>query len=374
MGLEMRVVTVMHDFRGGGAEKVAVMLANEWVSQGYGTEIVCMSEAGPFRALVDDAVSVNCLSKRHAYDAILPLAALLRARRDAIVVAHLTHINVLSLLAGFMAGHPNVFVVEHNDFCRSRSDQPSMAAGIGYAVAPFLYARAQRVICVSQSVRESLPLPLGARDRVTCVIANPISSASSGDLESDCVPHPWFSEEIPVLVACGRFAPAKNYEMMLQALRSILARTPVRLMILGELPRIETLAADLGLSESVAFAGFRDNPASYFSKARLFISSSAWEGLPMTMIEALYAGANMVVTKSCSDAPYLVNDGLFGACVDSQAPERFADVIVRELGRPVASVTEKRQFLAKYSLPIIAAEYAALFARAQSGGDKLRSC
>jgi len=140
----------MHDFRGGGAEKVAVMLANEWLSQGYGTEIVCMSEAGPFRALVDDAVSVNCLSKRHAYDAILPLAALLRARRDAIVVAHLTHINVLSLLAGFMAGHPNVFVVEHNDFCRSRSDQPSMAAGIGYAVAPFLYARAQRVIWATE--------------------------------------------------------------------------------------------------------------------------------------------------------------------------------------------------------------------------------
>jgi len=362
----------VHDFRGGGAEKVAVMLANEWRAQGYSSEILCMSELGPFRALVDAAVPVICLEKRHAYEAISALVGLLRARKDAVVVAHLTHINVMSLLAGLIARHPRVFVVEHSDFRRARSDRPTLAAAVGFAIAPFLYARAQRVICVSQSVCDSIPWLPFARNRGACVIANPIDAVTSGVSELESISHSWFSEDIPVLVACGRFTLAKNYELMLLALPSILARTPVRLIILGEGPerrRMEALATALGVSEIIAFVGFQDKPALFFSKARLFISSSAWEGLPMTMIEALFAGANMVVTQSCSDAAHLVNGGLFGACVDSRSPDCFADAIVRELGRPVASLSAKRAFLSKYSLPKIAAEYGALFACAQSGVD-----
>jgi glycosyltransferase involved in cell wall biosynthesis len=282
----------------------------------------------------------------------------------------------MSILAGLIAGHRHVFVVEHSDFRRARNDRPSTAAAIGFAIAPFVYSRAEKVICVSQSVCDSIPFLPGGRVRRGCVIANPISSEEFVDTDSEVNPHPWFAERVPVLVACGRFTPAKNYEMMLYAFASIMTRIPARLIILGEGPerdKIINLATALSVSRNVTFAGFQQKPGRYFAKARLFISSSAWEGLPMTMIEALFSGANMVVTHSCSDAPHLVNRGLFGSCVDSWSADCFADAIIKELDRPVASLAAKREFLSKYSLPKIAAEYGALFASAYSAVKKKQS-
>ena len=353
----MKILTILHDFRGGGAEKVGVLLANEWSE----SEIFCVSEAGPFRARAN--VPVTSFDRRHAYAAILSLASVLRRNRDAIVVSHLTHMNVVCLIAGMLAWHRNIFVVEHNDFARARRDVISVVTRLAYLIAPLIYNFARKVICVSESVRDSLPpLILGRENRV-CVIPNPIASDEFG--QGDAVDlHPWFAQAIPVLVACGRLTRQKNYTMMLHALRDILRQVPVKLIVLGEGPEresLEALAALLGVSGQVDFVGFRKDPASWFAKARLIVSTSAWEGMPMTMIEALFAGANIVVTKSCSDAPKLTNRGLFGVCTAPDDISDFVDAVIEELGMPPASVTQKREFLAPYSLVVIAARYEALF-------------
>ena len=360
----MKILTIIHDFRGGGAEKVAVLLANEWQAKGCESEIICISESGPFRTRVNPAVRVQCLNKAHAYAGILPLCALLRNNRDAVVISHLTHMNAVCLLAGVLAQHRRLFVVEHNDFVKARSDITSLVTRGGHAAGPVLYNFAQRVICVSQSVSDSLPaLLLGKGERV-CVVPNPLDLAEFRDAPSKADLHLWFCESAPVLVACGRLTRQKNYDMMLHALCDVVRRTPVKLLILGEGPdreRLVALAESLGVAESVEFVGFRKDPAAYFGKARLFVSTSAWEGLPMTMIEALFSGADMVVTNSCSDAAKLVNGGSFGVCVNSGEPSIFADAIIEQLSKPVAGVREKRRYLDNYSLPKIAAQYEALF-------------
>ena len=373
----MNILTVMHDFRGGGAEKVAVLLANEWRAQGCQSEIFCVSEAGAFRDRVDAGVPIHCFGKAHAYEAIMSLAAVLRKNHDAVVVSHLTHMNVVCLLAAGLAGHRRVFVVEHNDFDRSRRDAASFFAKGGFVAAPFLYKFACNVICVSQSVRKSLPASRHAPHARACVIANPIDVSEFTGCDDAPDLHPWFAEGRPVLVACGRLAHQKNYDLMLHALGLVLQGRSVKLIVLGEGPereRLVALAGTLGVEDSVDFIGFRKNPSGFFAKARLFISTSAFEGLPMTMIEALFAGANLVVTDSCSDAGKLVNQGFFGVCVASDQPEAFAGAILQELGKPVASLAEKRRFLASFALPDIASQYVDLFCKSASLGEMEAPC
>ena len=360
----MKIFTVVHDFRGGGAEKVAVLLANEWRGQGFDSEIVCVSEAGPFRERVASDVSVRCLNKSLAYAAIPSLASLLAANREAIVISHLTHMNVVCLLAASLAGHRRVHVVEHNDFSKSIKDTKSMITRFGFHLAPWLYRSAGRVVCVSDSVLESLPRSGFSKLANSCVVSNPVDPSDVADISTEVELHPFFSGQAPVLVGCGRLTEQKNYDLMLHAFRLVLDRMPVKLLVLGEgveRERLEASARSLGVAEDVDFLGFRKDAAAFFSKARLFVSTSLWEGLPMTMIEALFAGANLVVTNSCSDASVLVNCGRFGACVDSFDALGFADAVVAELGKPVASLSDKREFLARFSLPRIASQYISVF-------------
>ncbi|MGH1573710.1 glycosyltransferase [Methylobacterium sp. P31] len=135
--------------------------------------------------------------------------------------------------------------------------------------------------------------------------------------------HRWLSADTPVLVACGRLTEQKNYPMMLRVVANLQERMSVRLLILGEGPdreALEGLAEALKIRDLVEFVGFVEAPQAYFSKARLFISTSNWEGLPMTLIEALYCGANFVTTDSCSAASDLTASGRFGACVARGTP------------------------------------------------------
>ncbi len=69
-----RILIVLHDFSGGGTERVAIRLANQWARMGRAVRIFCGTEAGPLRGLVDDAVSVE------QADPVLPRARFSRIR------------------------------------------------------------------------------------------------------------------------------------------------------------------------------------------------------------------------------------------------------------------------------------------------------
>jgi glycosyltransferase involved in cell wall biosynthesis len=91
-----------------------------------------------------------------------------------------------------------------------------------------------------------------------------------------------------------------------------------RLVVLGEGPeraRLETLALELGISEDVAFCGFVPNPYAWMARARVVVMSSAWEGLPTVLIEALAVGTPVVSTDCPSGPREILDGGAFGSLV-----------------------------------------------------------
>jgi glycosyltransferase involved in cell wall biosynthesis len=82
-------------------------------------------------------------------------------------------------------------------------------------------------------------------------------------------------------------------------------------MILGEgrdRITLEQLAGELGVADRVALIGFRPNPYAYLQRARLFVLSSAWEGSPNALTEAMALGVPVVATD-CPSGPREVLDG-----------------------------------------------------------------
>ncbi len=109
------------------------------------------------------------------------------------------------------------------------------------------------------------------------------------------------TEEEFVWLAVGRVTAAKDYENLLRGFALVKAkRNEARLWIAGEESeegeRLRGLAAEIGVSEAVSWLGLRRDVAALMRNADGFVLSSAWEGMPLVIGEAMACGLPLVAT------------------------------------------------------------------------------
>jgi glycosyltransferase involved in cell wall biosynthesis len=88
----------------------------------------------------------------------------------------------------------------------------------------------------------------------------------------------------------------------------------------------------------VALPGFRDNALAYMARSSLFVLSSAWEGLPTVLIEALAAGTRVVSTDCPSGPREILQEGRLGALVPVGDALALTAAMIDALDRPVGAV------------------------------------
>jgi glycosyltransferase involved in cell wall biosynthesis len=98
------------------------------------------------------------------------------------------------------------------------------------------------------------------------------------------------------------------------------------------------LVRELELADAVALPGFRENVLAYMARSALFVLSSAWEGLPTVLIEALAAGTRVVSTDCPSGPREVLQDGRLGPLVPVGDPAALAAAIIDALEQPGGSV------------------------------------
>ncbi|HYL05662.1 MAG TPA: glycosyltransferase family 4 protein [Thermoanaerobaculia bacterium] len=153
------------------------------------------------------------------------------------------------------------------------------------------------------------------------------------------------------LLTVGRMAATERYkghDQLLQALQrlpAVVPRPPApastipppRLVIAGDgddRPRLEALAASVGLAGGVLFTGFVSEAtlAQLYARAAVFAMPSRGEGFGLVYLEAMRAARPCVAARA-SAAAEIVVDGETGLLVDPLDP----DAIALALGRLLAS-------------------------------------
>ncbi len=149
------------------------------------------------------------------------------------------------------------------------------------------------------------------------------------------VEHPWFnSQDIPLLLGVGKLEAQKDFPNLIRAFAKVRQVRPARLVILGwgpDRPQLEALVNDLGLEADVDLPGYVQNPYAYMSRASAFILSSAWEGLPTVLIEAMALGIPVVSTDCESGPSEILADGKYGYLTPVGDSEALADAILKVL-------------------------------------------
>jgi glycosyltransferase involved in cell wall biosynthesis len=338
-------------------------LAAGLLAEGVAVDLVCADARGPYLREVPSGCRLVDLKARRVLWALPRLAGWLRLHRPRVLLAAMDHANLIAIWARLLARvRPTVrlAVSVRSQLSVAAANEPSVRGRALPWLARWCYPWADDIIAVSEGVADDLADCLGlGRARIT-VIPNPVVSNDLDDRAAEPVEHPWFAAGAPpVILAAGRLTRQKDFPTLLRAFARLVPDRDLRLVILGEGPDQAALRAEieaLGVGDRVALLGFQSNPFRYMARARLFVLSSGWEGLPGVLIQAMACGTPVVSTDCPSGPREVLEDGRFGPLVPVGDAAALAAAIARTLDHPLPADTLKAR-AAHYRLAPVSRRY-----------------
>lgn len=214
------------------------------------------------------------------------------------------------------------------------SDQ--MANGSGAANKQL--ADSDAIIAQTQEMKDEMVAFYGfPADKVT-VIHNPLDKQLIHESINEQFP---FDHHYTNYVAINRIDKQKDIVTMLQAFALVCKqKADSRLYLCGNnsdeayMSLLKNIVEENNLSTRVFFEGPQANPFKYINGADAFVLSSRYEGLPNSMLEALYLGKPVVVTRSIPFITQTVREGIDGFTVPVGNPEAFAQAMLKCLSLP----------------------------------------
>ena len=268
------------------------------------------------------------------------LTAYLNTQRPAALLSALNYPNIAALLARRLSPRPTRLVVSiHNHLSTAASGASKLNERRIPQLARRFYPEADRIVAVSDGVADDLAQVIAVpRSRIT-TIYNPISRPEILRQAQARLDHAWFAPGAPrVILGIGKLKPQKDFACLIRAFAHVRAIRPVRLLVLGEGPQrnaLLSLARALKVEKDIALPGFVANPFAYLDRAAVFVLSSAWEGLPTVLIEALACGCPVVSTDCPSGPAEILDGGKYGRLVPMGDDTALAEAIVASLDHPL---------------------------------------
>ncbi len=298
MDSPLRVLFVTTDFGHGGAERQVELLAREMARRGQRVCWASLQDAGSFDSEIDltglDTVGLGMRRGVPDPRGALRLAAVLRSFRPDVLHSHMVHANLLARVARLFARVPVQLSTAHNVSEGARWRE------IAYRLTDPLCTLTTNVsrAAVARYVRVGAA-PAGK----IRYLPNGLDPALFGpDPEARARMRAELGVgDAFVWLAVGRLADAKDYPTLLAAADRLRRRgRPVRVLVAGDGPERGALLAQreaLGLSaDEVRLLGARNDVPDLMRAADGYVMASAWEGLPMVLLEASAAGLPLVAT------------------------------------------------------------------------------
>lgn len=141
---------------------------------------------------------------------------------------------------------------------------------------------------------------------------------------------------VPAVITVARLAPQKDLPTLLRAAAKVIGAIDAHFLLVGDGPlrrELEETAKNLGLAGRTHFLGYRDDVPVLLQACDLFALSSAYEGAPLAVIEALAAGLPVVAT-AVGGLPELVPEGRAGYLVRAGDHDSLAERILTLCSRP----------------------------------------
>lgn len=329
-----------------------IVVANKMAERGYDVDMVLAKKTGPFLEEIAPEVNLVDLGVDRIFKSFMPFSRYIKRVKPAVVISPLVGTDVIALASKI------AFRWKSRLYISVQNAPVSGATGAALErnwprIIKAMYRFADKITAISAGVGHEVEALMGLKPRAVEIINNPVAVDQVAKRMVEAPAHPWLADKSePVVIAVGRLTEQKDFPCLLQAFAKLRAQRAVRLVILGEGPdraKLEALAADLGVQDSVSMPGFDRNPFAAMHAADVFILSSRWEGFANVVAEALACGTKVVSTDCPSGPAEILDNGAFGTLVPVGDADAMAVALADALDAPIERerlIERSRQFSA----------------------------
>ena len=306
MNPRSKVLLLIPHLGGGGAEQVTAVLARNLSSAKYEVHLGLITQAEVDSNLMPPSVSIHPLGVARVRFGAWPLLRLVWRLKPDVILSGITYLHLPVLfLRPFYPRRTRVLVRQNGALAPTQAFQG--IPGSTRLLYRLFYRRANCVVCQTPAMALELARELRIPEARLAVLPNPVDVEAIRAQAQAAPGHPahWHGpghQSGPHLLAVGRLAREKGFDLLLSALATVRERFPTAdLTIAGaglEEAPLKALCRRLGLETAVSFPGHVRRPAEYFRAATVFVLSSRHEGLPNAMLEAAAAGLPIVALPS----------------------------------------------------------------------------
>ena len=368
----MNIAIWIYRLGGGGAERVITKLASSFAAQNHSVTIYVHGSDNPYAKELHDNVRVEILHnplpdfvKPRTLGCVFDLGKRLKnGNHDVILTTGMAHSVLLVLIKFLRRLKIPIVIRETNTLTAKAKKSGKILFPIALPLIKFFYPKADAVVAPSHGVKDDLERQiLGLKNKIH-VIANPVDFKEITRLKQEPLPKHEFDLPKPFIMSAGRLVPQKGFEILITAWAAIAAEKNVNLLILGQGPerkKLESLAENLGVADRLFMPGFDLNPFRYMSRAKLYILSSYFEGLPNALLQAMACECPVISTDCLSGPHEILEGGKIAPLVPVGDAQELQSAIAQALDIPPDTDLALNKIRTAYDPQAIAGEYLDVF-------------
>lgn len=182
-------------------------------------------------------------------------------------------------------------------------------------------------------------------------------------------------DKIIRFINVGRQDKNKNQKMIIKAFNQVnKLKANIELILIGDGEKnkeLKKITEDYQLEEKIKFKGIIGNPEEFLRKSDIYIQSSNYEGLPLSILEAMAAGLPIISTNVGGIKDIVTDNGFM---INSNDPNMLAEVMIKLIDnkekRLEMSMNSQKNIL-KFDSKIMAKEYSKIYEQLMLKGKKL---
>ena len=307
--MKSRILYLVRSLQIGGLERVITLLANNLDKERFEPYVCCIAVDGELAKeleqqnrlfIIGNTGRINIQTFRY-------ISRLIKKHSIDLVHSH----DLAGLLYGYPAAKTRRIPIVFTKHGYTGIDQERKSIAW---IAKRFSRSASEYICVSGELKTRMKEKIGLRDDKTTVIYNGIEPPPAPE------DHAGNNEET-VIGCVGRLAGVKNYELLIHAFNELRDRYPrSRLEIVGggeSEKKLKELVDRLSLSDRVILHGFKLDVSSYYDRFDIFAVTSFYEGLSMSLLEAISRGKPCIVSNVGGNTE-IIENGVNGFVFESE--------------------------------------------------------
>ncbi len=308
----MKILILVDSLKiGGGSDRVAAILGSALYDEGYEISYLTLMDGNPKYKFKGDYYTLN-ETDIYSENNLKRLFNLLRYSPKIKRICKDLNIDTIISVgdpANFQAvlsrwlfkNKVHLIITQH------MGPEIHLDSKIKVQLIKFFYPRADETVCVSKDMERILNESYGIQNTQT--IYNMMDTEKNIKLSIEELPEKYkilFNGNYFNFINVGRLNRQKGQWFLIRSFRKVVNQHEnVRLFILGEgtlKKELEDLINELNLNENVFLLGVQENVFPFLKNSDCFIFTSLWEGLPMTLIEALSMNLPIISTD-CKTGP-----------------------------------------------------------------------